>query len=314
MQRADEIEPRDANEKTVLGFYTNLMKKDMAAFEALWAEDAVQDMPFAAGVPVLEPAWHGKEKLLSYYRKSIPNRRDHVFTIEKLHRTTDPDVIIVEAVGKSIVGDTGRPYDQQYVFIFRLRDGKIVLNREHFNPLIWQKAFEGSSVAVPVDLSTAKSGTGPGRRADEIEPKTPQEKVAVDFYRLLMKRDFDAWGDLFAEDATQYNPFMPAKEGLKQTFKGRDYIVFHYRTVLEKRKGPDFTIYGLHQTTDPDVIIAEAGGVSQVPETGRIYDQRYVMIFNLRDGKIASTREYFNPLVFQNAFDGFLVGEGAVEN
>lgn len=314
MQRADEMQPRDANEATVLGFFTNLMKKDMAAFEDLWAVDAVQDMPFAIGVPTLEPTWHGKEKLLSYYRKSIPNRRDHVFTIEKLHRTVDPDVIIVEAAGRSVVGDTGRVYDQRYVFIYHLRDGKIVLNREHFNPLIWQAAFDGSNVSAPVTAKNDTSGQSTGTPVRDIRPQTPQERVALDFYRLLMDRDFEAWGALFTEDATQFNPFMPAKEGLKQTFQGRDYIVFHYRTVLEKRKGPDFTIHGLHQTTDPDVIIVEAGGRSEVPETGRIYDQRYVMVINLRDGKIASTREYFNPLVFQNAFEGFLVGEGAVEH
>jgi hypothetical protein len=314
MTRADQIAPRDANERTVLGFYTNLMKKDLDAFAELWAEDAVQDMPFAAGVAVLEPAWYGKEKLLSYYRKSIPNRRDHVFEIDKLHRTTDPDVIVVEAAGRSTIGETGRLYDQRYVFVFHLRDGRIVLNREHFNPIVWQQAFAGTDVTANPDPSAARSATGPGTRADAFLPQTPQEAVAIDFYRLLMKRDFDAWGALFTEDATQFNPFMPAKEGLKQTFQGRDYIVHHYRTVLEKRRGPDFTIYGLHQSTDPNVVIVEAGGRSEVPETGRVYDQRYVMIVNLREGKIASTREYFNPLVFQNAFDGFLVGEGAVPN
>jgi ketosteroid isomerase-like protein len=310
--RADLITPSDANERTVLGFYTNLMKKDLDAFADLWADDAVQDMPFADGVAVLEPAWHGKEKLLSYYRKSIPTRKHHVFEIDKLHRSIDPDTLIVEAAASSVLGDTGRPYNQKYVFIFKLRDGKIVLNREHFNPLIWQAAFAGSDVTSNPNPAGAKPAEHGGKPVGAVEPATWQEKIAVDFYRLLMARNFDAWGDLFDQDAEQFNPFMPAKEGLSQTFKGREYIVYHYKTALEKRKGPDFRLYGLHQTTDPDVIIAEAGGVSQVPETGRVYDQRYVMIFNLKDGRILSTREYFNPLVFQNAFDGFLVGEGAV--
>jgi ketosteroid isomerase-like protein len=38
------------------------------------------------------------------------------------------------------------------------------------------------------------------------------------------------------------------------------------------------------------------------------------MVFELREGKIASLREYFNPLAFQSAFEGFLVGEGAIEH
>lgn len=143
MIRADEMTPRDANEATVLGFFTNLMKKDMAAFADLWADDAVQDMPFARGLDVIDPRWEGKETLLAYYNKAIPGRRDHVFEIEQLHRTADPDIIIVEARGCSTVSETGRLYDQRYVFVFHLRDGKIVLNREHFNPLVWRDAFAG---------------------------------------------------------------------------------------------------------------------------------------------------------------------------
>jgi hypothetical protein len=148
MPRADEMTGRNDNEKVVLGFFQNLMKKDLNAFADLWADDAVQDMPFAAGVDGLETTWHGKEKLLRHYNKSIPNRRDHVFHIDHLHQTADPDVIVVEARGKSTVGETGRLYDQRYVFIFKLRDGKIVLNREHFNPIVFQKAFDGFTVGV----------------------------------------------------------------------------------------------------------------------------------------------------------------------
>ena len=143
MIRADEMTPQDANEATVLGFFTNLMSKDMEAFADLWAEDAVQDMPFAKGLEVIDQTWTGKDTILSYYNKAIPGRRDHVFEINTLHRTTNPDVIIVEARGCSTVSETGRVYDQRYVFIFHLRDGKIILNREHFNPLIWREAFAG---------------------------------------------------------------------------------------------------------------------------------------------------------------------------
>jgi uncharacterized protein len=143
MPRADTITPRDGNEKTVLGFFTNLMKKDLEAFADLWAEDAVQDMPFAKGLDGIESAWHGKQTILSYYGKTIPNRRDHVFDIDHLHRTDNPDVIIVEARGRSLIAETGRVYNQRYVFVFHLRDEKIVLNREHFNPIVFQRAFDG---------------------------------------------------------------------------------------------------------------------------------------------------------------------------
>ncbi|MGV6871913.1 nuclear transport factor 2 family protein [Pseudochelatococcus sp. B33] len=140
-QRADEVVPRNANEATVLGFYTTLMKKDFEAFADLWADDAVQEIPFAQELPNFEDVWNGKERILSYYVKALPGRKDHVFWIHEIHQTTDPNVIIVEASAHSIVVANGRSYDQRYVFIFKLRDGKIVLGREYVNPLNFMKAF-----------------------------------------------------------------------------------------------------------------------------------------------------------------------------
>lgn len=151
-------------------------------------------------------------------------------------------------------------------------------------------------------------------RADEMKPKTPTEEFILKFYTLLMKKDFKAWGELFTEDARQENPFLPALPGLDAEFVGRDRIVFHYSTVLKNRRDHVFTVHAIHESADGRSVIVEVNGCSTVPETGRIYDQRYVFIFGLRDGRIASVREYFNPLIFQKAFEGFLVGDGAVHN
>ena len=59
MRRADEIVPRNDNERTVLGFYTTLMAKDLDAFADLWADDAVQEIPFAPELDGFEPLWRG---------------------------------------------------------------------------------------------------------------------------------------------------------------------------------------------------------------------------------------------------------------
>lgn len=308
MTRADQITPRDANEATALGFFTNLMARDMTAFADLWAPDAVQEMPFWRGIPGLEPAWHGKETLLAYYRRAIPGRRGHVFHIDRLHRTTNPDVVIVEAHAHSLVIDSGRNYDQQYVFIFHLRDGRIVLNREHFNPVVFRDTFPDFQGPGAPDPEPG------GVPAPQMQPATPAEELVKTFYCALMDKAFDRWTAMFTEDARQENPFMPALDGLDAGFVGRDRIAFHYRTALARREGHVFRIHAVHQTTDPDVIVAEVAGTSRVPETGRIYDQRYVWIFHLRNGLICRMQEYFNPLAFEAAFEGFLVGDGAVEH
>jgi ketosteroid isomerase-like protein len=165
---------------------------------------------------------------------------------------------------------------------------------------LWQRCLNQDSNTMP--------------RADEFIAKSKVQETILSFYTLLMKKEFDQWGELFTEDAVQENPFMPLLPGLDATFAGRERIVFHYKTVLTGRRGHVFTVDEIYEAADGSTVIVEVGGRSEVPETGRIYDQRYVMIFKLVDGKIARVREYFNPLVFQNAFEGFLVGQGAVKN
>ena len=150
------------------------------------------------------------------------------------------------------------------------------------------------------------------QRADSIQAGNDTEAALLSFYTLLMQKRFEEWGKLFTEDAVQTNPFMPDLPGLDSEFRGRDRIVFHYSTVLKDRKDHVFYIKQIHNCGDSAIV--EVNGRSTVPETGRVYDQHYVMVFTFRDRKIATLKEYFNPLIFQDAFKGFLVGEGAIEH
>lgn len=46
----------------------------------------------------------------------------------------------------------------------------------------------------------------------------------------------------------------------------------------------------------------EYRGISEIIPTGRLYDQRYIGLFHVEEGKIALFREYFDPNVFVHAF------------
>jgi len=204
MQRADLIEPGNRNEATVLRFYTHLMERDIDAFSALWTEDGVQEHVFR--FDGLTPALIGRAEIEADYRRMFKNRSGHVFTISALHRTADSDVLIVEARGVSRVGETGTIYDNLYVHVFTLRDGKIANLRFYTNPLVTKKAFDG--VLIGKGLSTQREpAPRSGRRADEVEPRNANERTVLGFYVNLMNKDLSAFADLWAEDATQEIPF-----------------------------------------------------------------------------------------------------------
>lgn len=51
-----------------------------------------------------------------------------------IYATDDPDVVIAEYRSDAVVARNGKPYRNQYVGIFRFRDGQICAWREYHNP------------------------------------------------------------------------------------------------------------------------------------------------------------------------------------
>jgi len=51
-----------------------------------------------------------------------------------IHPTGDPEVVIVELDATVTLTDTGRQATVRSIQVFRIRDGKIVLFRDYFNP------------------------------------------------------------------------------------------------------------------------------------------------------------------------------------
>lgn len=53
----------------------------------------------------------------------------------------DPDWVLAEYRGEIEMLATGGPYNNHYCGLFHLRDGKIVLFREYYNPIVLTEAF-----------------------------------------------------------------------------------------------------------------------------------------------------------------------------
>jgi ketosteroid isomerase-like protein len=143
MSNVLEIEPEDADEAVALSYFSLLVRRDMIALERIWHEDAVQHIPFPPeGLGDFAPtSFVGREAIMDHYRAAFVNRRDHVFWIDHVHRTRDAGTIIVEAHARSILGETGAVYENNYVCVFTIRDGRITELREYANPLPAMRVF-----------------------------------------------------------------------------------------------------------------------------------------------------------------------------
>ncbi len=131
---------RQQTAAVVRAFLTSLEEKDMEKFASIWAEDAVQDMPYS-------PAGHpkrvvGRNELVKLYSGWPETSGEADFTSQLVYYPMqDAETIFVEFKGDVQIIPTGRRYKQTYGGLFHVVDGKIRLFREYYDPAPFAWAF-----------------------------------------------------------------------------------------------------------------------------------------------------------------------------
>lgn len=95
---------------------------------------------------------------------------------------------------------------------------------------------------------------------------------------------------MYGDDIVVETPFAP--DG-RRRFEGRDAVA----AMLEAGREPPVEFEGfenavVHETADPEVIVAEYELVARVPATGRRAAGAFVLVLRARDGRVVHWREY----------------------
>ncbi|MFC5834104.1 nuclear transport factor 2 family protein [Nonomuraea insulae] len=120
--------------------------------------------------------------------------------------------------------------------------------------------------------------------------------------KLLLDKDMAAFADLWAEDGAIEFPFAPP--GYPPLVEGRAAIREYmrgYPDILDVREIVEQTV---HQSVDPEVVIAEFEAAGIVVRTGKPYRLRYIAVITVRDGEIQHYRDYWNPLAAAELMGG----------
>ncbi len=131
---------RQQTKQAVIDFLTALEDKDMDKLAAVWAEDAVQDMPFSPeGFP---KRVEGKANLIEHYAAWPETSGEADFTNNLVfYPLQDATMVFAEWRGDVEIIPTNRQYQQRYGGLFHVVDGKIELFREYYDPIVFQYAF-----------------------------------------------------------------------------------------------------------------------------------------------------------------------------
>jgi len=110
------------------------------SFVQMFAEDGVMEFPYALPSP---KRLEGREALaahLAYLARLV-----ELLSVSDVvkHETADPEVFIVEFASSGRAVATGEPFEQRYISVIRVRDGRIVHYKDYWNPLAILRTMRG---------------------------------------------------------------------------------------------------------------------------------------------------------------------------
>lgn len=134
-----------AAEAVARDFLDRLTSGDVDGAISNFAADGVAEWPFA--FEPIPTRIEGRDAIHAVHA-AIPSVYSRVaFHITATYPMSDPEWVAVEYRG-DMETVTGAPYQNTYVSLFRVVDEKIVLFREHYNPLVLQAAL-GDAFEMP---------------------------------------------------------------------------------------------------------------------------------------------------------------------
>lgn len=105
--------------------------------------------------------------------------------------------------------------------------------------------------------------------------------------------------EMMDENSVMEFPYAPP--GATQRLNGRDALETHLSGFGEMLEIDRMTDLMVHRTHQPGVVILEFGCVGEGVKTGEPYNQRYISVITVRNGRIIHYRDYWNPLVVLSA-------------
>jgi ketosteroid isomerase-like protein len=127
------------NKRLVERFFATLGALDSDEWIKLWHPDGVFEQPYALeGYPA---RLEGIEAIYGHVKSIDEIFADFSFHDLEVRATDDPQVLVATLRSESRIVATGRRYANDYVALFRIRDARVVLYREYFNPLMVLDAF-----------------------------------------------------------------------------------------------------------------------------------------------------------------------------
>lgn len=128
-----------------------------------------------------------------------------------------------------------------------------------------------------------------------VAARNANEQAVLDFFKTLSSGDLDALSGLLDKDAS-WEPMVREIPGAGR-HQGRDTIINEFLAPVRGAFRPGEPKVDVDvMVSDADRVVAETRAFGHKADDGRVYDNRYVWVFELRGGKVLNIREYMDSL------------------
>lgn len=143
------------------------------------------------------------------------------------------------------------------------------------------------------------------------EGRRAGKDAVLTFFKSVASKDRSAFEANVTDDVIHEIPFSESgstEPGHYRRFEGKQAVVDFWMSVADGNLKVGRTEdVELSVNADGSRIYIEQRGNITMP-SGKIYRNRYVFRFDIRDGKICHSKEYFNPVTAAYAFDRPIAG------
>ncbi|WP_378742480.1 nuclear transport factor 2 family protein [Nocardia brasiliensis] len=146
MAMADEDRARKV--AIIEQFFEFTSAKEFEKLFALFTDDVRMSIPYQL------PGFPSHVEGMDAMRRStaaMDRYERNINVVGKIEPMLDPDSFLVESKGDMVVQETGRPYRNDYLNVFRFRDGKIAEWVSYHDPVRQLVAFGITELPVPAE-------------------------------------------------------------------------------------------------------------------------------------------------------------------
>jgi uncharacterized protein len=140
--------------------------------------------------------------------------------------------------------------------------------------------------------------SSPGLQELAMSASASPRRVLESLLRGISDGRWNDLADLYAEDAVVEQPFAPTPP---RRLEGREAIRAHFAAAAQGPLRLAASNLVVHDTADPEVLIAEFDYDGRVATTGHSFRVANIQVLRVRDGRIVASRDYHDHLALAAA-------------